>query len=42
MRNDEWITIIIKGKIEGKSGRGRPRTPFVKQIIEDIKRTIYK
>jgi len=35
MRNNEWITTII----EGKPGRGRPRTPFMKQIIEDIRKT---
>jgi predicted transcriptional regulator len=38
MRNNEWITIII----EGKAGRGRPRTPFMKQIIDDIGETNYK
>jgi len=32
MRNYEWITTII----EGKARRGRPRTPFMKQIIDDI------
>lgn len=38
MRNNEWITTIIKGK----AGRGRPRTPFMKQIIDDIGKTNYK
>jgi hypothetical protein len=42
MRNNEWITAIIEGKIEGKAGRGRPRTPFTKQIIEDIGKINYK
>ena len=42
MRNNEWITTIIEGKIEGKAGRGRPRTPFMKQIIDDIGETNYK
>ena len=31
------ITTII----EGKAGRGRPRTPFMKQIIDDIGETNY-
>lgn len=38
MRNNEWITTIIKGK----AGRGRLRTSFMKQIIEDIGKTNYK
>jgi predicted transcriptional regulator len=38
MRNNEWITKII----EGKAGRGRPITLFMKQIIEDIRKTNYK
>jgi predicted transcriptional regulator len=38
MRNNEWITTII----EGKAGRGRPRTLFMKQNIEDIGKTNYK
>lgn len=42
MRNNEWITTIIEGKVEEKAGRGRPRTPFMKQIIEDIGKTNYK
>jgi len=25
IRNNTWITTIIEGKTEGKSGRGRPR-----------------
>jgi len=28
--------------MDGKVGRGRPRTPFMKQIIEDIGNTNYK
>jgi len=39
MRNNEWVTTIIDGKMEGKVGRGRPRTPFVKQIVETIEKT---
>lgn len=35
IRNSPWITIIIEGKIEGKPGRRRPRTPFLKQLMED-------
>lgn len=33
---------IIEGKIEGKAGRGRRRTPFMEQIIEDLGKTNYK
>lgn len=32
----------IEGKIDGKAERGRPKTPFMKQIIEDIGKTKYK
>jgi len=35
LRNNSWITTIIKGKIKGKPGRGRPRTPFIKKLMED-------
>jgi hypothetical protein len=34
MRNNEWITTIIEGKMEGKAGKGRSRKPYMKQIIE--------
>lgn len=37
MRNNEWIIKIIEGKV----GRGRPRTSFINQIIEDIGRITY-
>lgn len=30
MKNNEWVTTIIEGKIERKPERGRPRTPFIK------------
>jgi hypothetical protein len=29
-------------KIDGKAGIGRPRTPYMKQIIEDIGKINYK
>lgn len=35
MKNNEWIIAIIKGK----TGRGRFKTAFMKQIVEDIERT---
>jgi len=38
----EWITTIIEGKMEKKAGRGRPRTLFMKQFIEDVGKTTYK
>jgi len=41
IRNNEWITTIIEGKMGGKAGRGRPRTPFMKQIIEYTGKTNY-
>lgn len=28
MKNKEYITTNVEGKIEGKAGRGRPRSPF--------------
>lgn len=34
MRNNEWITTIIEGNVEGKSGIERLKTLFMKQIIE--------
>jgi len=42
MRNNECIMTIIEGKIEGKAGRDRLRTSFMKQIIEGIRKTNYK
>lgn len=42
IRNNEWITIIIEGKVDGKSGGRRPSTTFMKQIIEDVEKTNYK
>lgn len=36
MRNNSWITTIILGKVEEKSGRGRLRTQFMKKIIENL------
>jgi hypothetical protein len=35
IRNSPWITIKIEGKIEKKPGRGRSKTPFLKQVMED-------
>lgn len=34
-RNSPWTTSIIEGKLEGKPGRRRPRTPFMKKVMED-------
>jgi len=31
----------MEGKIEGKSGRGRPGSPFLKQVMEDTKIRTY-
>jgi len=42
--NNEWIAtiiVIMKRKMEGKAGRGRPRTPFMKQISNDAERIPY-
>ncbi|KAF0760714.1 craniofacial development protein 2-like [Aphis craccivora] len=34
LRNSLWLTTIIEGKIiEENPGRGRPRTPFIKQTL---------
>jgi len=41
IRNSPWITTIIEGKIEGKPGSGRPRTPFLKQLMEDTGKETY-
>lgn len=35
--NNDCITIL-----DGKAERGKPRTPFMKQIIENIIKTNYK
>lgn len=32
----------MEGKMERKTGRGSPRTPFMRQIIINIGRTTYK
>lgn len=34
--NHGWIATIIEGKMVGKAGRGRPRTPFMKRIAEVV------
>lgn len=41
MRINEWITTIMEGMIREKSGRGRPRTPCIKHIIEVVVITTY-
>lgn len=33
--NSPWITVITEGKIEGKPGRRKDRTSFLKQVMED-------
>ena len=40
-RENELIKRIIEGKMEGKRGRGRPRTSFVKQMISDARLPSY-
>ena len=35
IRNSPCLTTILEGKIEGKPRRGRPRTPFLKQLMDD-------
>jgi len=36
IRNSPWkTTTLIERKIEGKPGRGRPKTSFLKQMMED-------
>lgn len=43
MRNNEWMTTAYGRKcVEGKAGRDRPRTPFMKQVIEYTGKTTYK
>lgn len=42
IRNNEWITLVIEGKMNGKAGKSKPRTQFMKQVIEDIRKTNYK
>lgn len=39
---NERITTTMEDKIKGKTGRDQPRTPFMKQIIENIGRITYK
>ena len=33
--NEELHSIILEGMIEGKRGRGRPRTYYISQVIKD-------
>lgn len=35
IKNSPWITTIVKGKIKGKPGKRRPKTPFMKQVMDD-------
>lgn len=41
MRNSPLITTEIEETIKGKPGKGRPRIPFLKQVIEDTGIVIY-
>ncbi|KAI5640823.1 hypothetical protein NE865_06931 [Phthorimaea operculella] len=42
MRHDEFIKVIMEGKIEGKRGRGRPRRSYSDQLKEKAGVTTYK
>lgn len=37
-----WIVAITEGKIEGEPGRGRSRTPFLKQAMGDVEIRMYR
>lgn len=39
--NSFWITALLEGKIKGKHGKGRRRTLFLKQVMEDTGIRIY-
>lgn len=36
IRNNTWVTTIIKGRIYGKTVKRRPRTLFIKRLMENI------
>lgn len=36
LKNNAWVTSIIKREIEGKPGRGRPRQAYMKNIMLDL------
>ncbi|VVC42596.1 Hypothetical protein CINCED_3A003125 [Cinara cedri] len=42
LRNNEFITIIMEGKIEGKRSRGRPRKSFFEEIFRRMGVTSYQ
>jgi len=41
INNTAWITTIIQWRIDEKTGRRRPRTPFMEQVIEDTGTNTY-
>jgi len=40
--NEELHSIILEGMVEGKRGRGRPRTCYKSQVIKDVRVDSYK
>ncbi|VVC27167.1 Hypothetical protein CINCED_3A012097 [Cinara cedri] len=40
--NEEFHSLIMEGMVEGKRGRGRPRTCYISQIIKDARVDSYK
>lgn len=42
LRHDEFIKVILEGKIEGKRKRGRPRITYMEQIRKTIQATTYR
>jgi len=40
--NEELHSLILEGMIEGKRGRGRPRTCYISQVIKDARVTSYQ
>jgi len=41
IKNNAWITTLIEGRINRKTDRGRLRTLFMKQVMEDTEMNTY-
>lgn len=42
LRHDDFIKVIIEGKIEGRRKRGRPRRAYMEQLKENIEVESYR
>ena len=41
LRHDGLMKTIVEGQVEGKNGKGRPRTKYMEQVKKDVKEKKY-